>query len=65
MGPAAARARSHCQFSDVERERAFLYLAAWVEQGQKPAGDDFSNADLRNIGLAFTDPLLPGDPGGG
>jgi pimeloyl-ACP methyl ester carboxylesterase len=58
----AIRRPDHCQFSDAERSRAFTDLVNWVENGVRPAGDDLSG-DLRNVGLAFTDPLLPGDPG--
>ncbi|HLZ70790.1 MAG TPA: prolyl oligopeptidase family serine peptidase [Dehalococcoidia bacterium] len=60
----AVRRPDHCQFSSNELERGFGDLVNWVEHGVKPAGDDLSNPDLRNAGLNFTDPLLPGDPGG-
>jgi pimeloyl-ACP methyl ester carboxylesterase len=60
----AIRRPDHCQFSQTELQRGFGDLVNWVEHGVKPAGDDFTNPDLRNVGLQFTDPLLPGDPGG-
>lgn len=59
----AIRRPDHCQFSDAELTRGFADLVNWVENGVVPAGDDLSG-DLRNVGLQFTDPLLPGDPGG-
>jgi len=59
----AIRRPDHCQFSDAERIRAFDDLVNWVENGVQPAGDDFSSGDLRDVGLDFTTPLLPGDPG--
>ncbi|HEY7295028.1 MAG TPA: hypothetical protein VH916_08290, partial [Dehalococcoidia bacterium] len=60
----AIRRPDHCQFSAAELERGFSDLVNWVEHGVKPDGDDLGNPDLRNVGLRFTDPLLPGDPGG-
>jgi hypothetical protein len=59
----AIRRPDHCQFSPVEREQGFADLVNWVEHGAKPAGDDLGNADLSNVGLQFTAPLLAGDPG--
>src|SRR5262249_53404194 len=59
----AIRRPNHCQFSDAELTRGFADLVSWVENGVVPAGDDLSG-DLRNVGLQFTSPLLPGDPGG-
>ena len=35
----AIRDGGHCGFTVAEQERAFADLAAWVEQGHKPAGD--------------------------
>ncbi|MHB8684542.1 MAG: alpha/beta hydrolase family protein [Dehalococcoidia bacterium] len=58
----AIRRPGHCNFSPQEREQAFTDLVAWVTRGQKPAGDDLSG-DLTNVGLKFTTPLAPGDPG--
>ncbi len=60
----AIRRPDHCQFSSAELERGFSDLVNWVEHGVKPEGDDLSNPDLTNAGLRFTNPLLPGDPGG-
>ena len=59
----AVRRPDHCQFTAAELERGFSDLVTWVEQGVKPAGDDLRNADLRDVGRQFTEPLLPGDPG--
>ena len=60
----AIRRPDHCQFSDAERRQAWDDLVGWVEQGAKPAGDDVLSPDLSQIGLQWTDPLMPGDPGG-
>lgn len=59
----AVRRSGHCNFSQQERERAFEDLVRWVQQGEKPAGEDL-RGDLTNAGLAFTSPLEPDDPGG-
>jgi hypothetical protein len=58
----AIRAAGHCQFSAEELTAAFSDLVAWVEDGTKPAGDDLAG-DLSTIGMAFTNPIRPGDPG--
>jgi pimeloyl-ACP methyl ester carboxylesterase len=58
----AIRASGHCQFSDDELTTAFDDLVAWVEEGVRPAGDDFSG-NLAEIGTSFTDPIRPADPG--
>lgn len=58
----AIRAAGHCQFSDQELTTAWNDLRAWVENGNKPKGDDLSG-DLSDIGRQFTNPLRPGDPG--
>jgi pimeloyl-ACP methyl ester carboxylesterase len=58
----AIRREGHCNFSDQERIRAFDDLVAWVERGEKPAGDDLLG-DLREAGRAFTDPPEDDDPG--
>lgn len=60
----AIRRPDHCEFSDVEREQAWDGLVGWVEGGVKPQGDDVLSPDLSQIGLQWTKPLLPGDPGG-
>jgi len=60
----AIRRPDHCEFTDSERRQAWDDLVAWVEQGVKPAGDDVLSPDLSQIGLQWTNPLLPGDPGG-
>ena len=58
----AVRREGHCNFTQDERIRAFDDLAAWVERGQKPAGDDMSGS-LADAGRAFTQPLAADDPG--
>lgn len=58
----AVRRAGHCMFSDAERNRAFEDLVGWVERGEKPAGEDL-HGDLTNVGLQFTNPLEPDDPG--
>jgi dienelactone hydrolase len=60
----AIRRPDHCQFTDAERSQSWDDLVGWVERGQKPSGDDVLNPDLSQIGLQWTNPLLPGDPGG-
>jgi pimeloyl-ACP methyl ester carboxylesterase len=54
----AIRGVLHCDFTPEEFSSAFLELAAWVEFGIKPAGDDFLDpaavADP-DFGCAFTD----------
>ncbi len=57
----AIRRAGHCTFSQEERIAAFEDLVTWVEQKQKPAGDDLLG-DLTNAGRAFTNPALPDDP---
>jgi pimeloyl-ACP methyl ester carboxylesterase len=59
----AVRRAGHCTFTQEERIAAFEDLVKWVEQKQKPAGDDILG-DLRDAGRGFTNPLLPDDPGG-
>jgi pimeloyl-ACP methyl ester carboxylesterase len=60
----AIRRPDHCQFSLVERTQAWDDLVAWVERGVKPDGDDLLSFDPNSLGLRWTNPLLPGDPGG-
>jgi dienelactone hydrolase len=58
----AIRDGGHCKFSDAEYTAAWHDLVSWVEDGTKPAGDDFSG-DLSDIGRQFTNPLRATDPG--
>ncbi len=58
----AIRSAGHCQFSAEELTAAWDDLVGWVEDDEKPEGDDLSG-DLSDIGKAFTNPLRPGDPG--
>jgi len=60
----AVRRPDHCQFSETEREQAWDAMVQWVEHGDKPDGDDLLSFDPQALGLRWTDPLLPGDPGG-
>lgn len=60
----AIRRPDHCEFTDAERVQAWKDLVGWVEQGVKPAGDDLLAGDPSQLGLRWTNPLLPGDPGG-
>ena len=59
----AIRRAGHCVITPREVSRGFDDLVAWVETGRRPAGDDLLG-DLTNVGLAFTTPLEPSDPGG-
>ena len=58
----AIRRAGHCNFSERERTQGFEDLVRWVEQGQKPGGDDLLG-DLSDIGRAYTTPLEANDPG--
>ena len=54
----AIRGVAHCGFTGNELASAFLDLVAWVNGGQKPAGDDFSDpAEVAapDFGCQFTD----------
>jgi hypothetical protein len=48
----AIRGVGHCDFTAAEFSTAFLDLAAWLEAGVKPAGDDFLDP------AAVADPLF-------
>lgn len=59
----AIRGVAHCGFTSNELGLAFLDLVAWVDYGQKPAGDDFSNPTKvasPDFGCQFTD--FDGEP---
>jgi pimeloyl-ACP methyl ester carboxylesterase len=56
------RIAGHCGFTQAEQIKAFDDLVKWVRDGVKPAGDDV-DADLRDAGRTFTEPLRDGDPG--
>ncbi|WNC67508.1 hypothetical protein RI845_13395 [Thalassotalea nanhaiensis] len=48
----------HCDFTASEMVSSFLDLVDWVENGNKPAGDDFldaSNVAADDFGCQFTD----------
>ena len=57
------RLAGHCGFNQAEMIGSFDDLVKWVHNGTKPAGDNV-DADLRDAGRQFTNPLRPGDPGG-
>ena len=57
----AIRRSGHCSFTQEERVAAFDDLVTWVENGTKPAGDDFT-ANLEDAGLEWTQPLEADDP---
>ena len=53
----AIRDVGHCTFSEGEWDRAYADLFAWVEDGVRPAGDDFTDPDLLAnplVGLPWT-----------
>lgn len=52
----------HCDFSQIERDRAFDDLIDWVKNGVKPQGEDLLGS-LVDAGKLFTDPLRTDDPG--
>ncbi len=58
----AIRRPNHCQFEDAERIQALDDLVAWMNGGERPEGDDVLAADLSDIGLRWTKPLMPEDP---
>jgi hypothetical protein len=43
--------------------RAFDNLQRWVQHGVKPDGDEVEG-DLSQVGMKFTQPRRPNDPGG-
>jgi dienelactone hydrolase len=43
----------HCGFTTAEQEDAFEALVAWVEEGERPAGDDVLIDDLRGLTGAY------------
>lgn len=59
----AIRRPGHCQFELAERTRAIADLIVWVERGTRPDGDDVLTADPATLGLRWTTPLRPDDPG--
>jgi dienelactone hydrolase len=58
----AIRSGGHCKFSEAELQTAWSDLVAWVDDGEKPEGEDLLG-DLSDAGRAFTNPVRPGDPG--
>ena len=62
----AIRGVLHCDFTPQEFSTAWIDLVGWVENGVKPAGDDFLDPDAvadPEFGCAFTDgPHLLGTP---
>lgn len=57
------RAPNHCQFDPLDAAEGFADLAAWVETGSRPDGEDLLAPDLTEIGRRWTHSFLPGDPG--
>ncbi|NNE12149.1 MAG: hypothetical protein HKN41_07890 [Ilumatobacter sp.] len=58
----AIRGVGHCGFTQMEYETAFADLAAWVEDGVRPAGDDVGDpaaVAAADFGCAFTDFATP------
>jgi pimeloyl-ACP methyl ester carboxylesterase len=51
---------SHCGFTTAEQEASFEDLVAWVEQGEKPEGEDVLIDDLRELGGTFELAPRPG-----
>jgi hypothetical protein len=54
----AIRGVVHCDFTGAELGTAFLDLVNWVENGVKPAGDDWLDPDAvadPDFGCTFTD----------
>jgi hypothetical protein len=55
----AVRAAGHCEFSPAEVGAAWDDLVAWVERGERPAGDDVRNPAVvadPSYGCRFSDP---------
>ncbi len=55
------RNAGHGNFSREEILRAWQDLMQWVEQDEKPEGDDLLG-DLAQAGIKFTNPIRDGDP---
>ncbi len=58
----ATRDVGHCAFTGPELARTFVDLAAWVEGGVKPAGDNVLDATAvahPNFGCTYTDKVSP------
>ncbi|WP_285259413.1 alpha/beta hydrolase [Halopseudomonas bauzanensis] len=61
----AIRATGHCEFSSQEITRAMNDWLDWVNDGDKPAGDDVLEPAVvadADYGCAFTNPQRPGLP---
>ncbi len=48
------RAPDHCAFTNEEWQRGLEDLIAWVEEGDRPEGEDLLADDLSEIGADFT-----------
>jgi pimeloyl-ACP methyl ester carboxylesterase len=59
----AIRRARHCELTATERAQALDDLVTWLEHGTRPDGDDVLATDLSQIGLRWTNPLNPDDPG--
>ncbi|HEX6347020.1 hypothetical protein [Umezawaea sp.] len=62
----AIRTVEHCEFAPSEVGAAWNDLVAWVDRGERPAGDDVHATGGADYGCRFTDPAaydLPGTRG--
>lgn len=62
----AIRATGHCEFSAVEAGTAWDDLVTWVEDGDRPEGDDVLDADTvadPAFGCRFSDPVAYANAG--
>ncbi len=57
----AVRHAGHCNFSTAEALKLFVEIAQWLEDDERPDGEDLSGG-LQTVGVAFTSPFDPGDP---
>lgn len=63
----AIRGASHCDFTVVEQEQAFIDMVAWAEGGPRPAGDDVitpATVAAPTYGCTFTNNTLGPDDAG-
>lgn len=62
----AIRATGHCEFSDVEAGAAWDDLVSWVEDGERPEGDDVLDPAVvadPTYGCRFSDPAAYANAG--
>jgi alpha-beta hydrolase superfamily lysophospholipase len=58
----AVRRAGHCNFTTDERNLAFDDLVAWLEQGNRPLGEDVLTPDVTHLGVHWTTPPEADDP---